>query len=526
MTLAELIQSPPRVIVGAGLALIAVILSARLSARPLAQRWAQAASLLIAAVTAGAIILRLVEYGVVLRYGPLDPWNESIAAIAAAWLRGQPLYPLPSDGLYYGLLYGPLIYRILAAMQDLGGIGTWATAVPGILAEMAALFVTAYAIRRSAAGTAALRFAMAWMVGLVLLTYPSVGFRTDPFLLLLASLSLAAVTGPAGVRRTLALGLCAGLATALKPTGALYIGPALLAALPLHSPGAAFRFILWAGASGLAGALLPFIATGATPGDYLAYLAAVKPWAFYIRSFVSNLVVSTLLLFPTLLLPSAERRAHAAMILGLALCLLVASALGALEGAFVWHLTPLLPYAILLLARAVDARPGWSPRAVGQSLALLLVMATGAHHAVREMADILGSAPRDVALRRSIQDFMQAHPGAAIAISPADSRLNRQITWLTGQGVPLILTYNAWIDLGKPEAIQHFIDLYLTRCDGRYWLTKSKAPFAPDAHTPASVQAAFLALYRPRPLADRLQVWSCDGDTTGRQDAPQQPSPP
>lgn len=507
--LADLIPGPPRVIVGAGLALIALALSMGLSPRPVAPAWARAASLLIAVVTGGALVLRLVEYAVVLHHGPLDPWNQSIAVIAAAWLRGQPLYPLPADGLYYGLLYGPLIYRILAIMQDLGGIGTSWMALPGILAEITALVVTGYAIRRSGLSRPTLRVAMVALFGLLLLTYRSVGFRTDPFLLLLASLSLLTSIGRPGLRQTLVLGLCAGLATALKPSGALYIGPALLMALPRHSPGAALRFIVLAGATGVVGALLPFIGAGVTPMGYLAYLGALAPWDLHAKNLLTNFVISCIFLFPALLLPPAERRAQAAAILGLALCLSVASILGSVDGAFVWHLMPLLPYAALLLARAVDARPVWSVRAMGGAVAILLVMTTGALHAAREMVNIVALAPASATWRRSIQEFLVEHPGADIAISPAEDRLNREITWLTGQGVSLMLTYNGWIDLGRPEAIRNFIDRYLTRCDGRYWLTLDAAPFQPTHNTPATVQRAFLALYHPTALGGGLQVWSC-----------------
>ncbi|WP_044562247.1 hypothetical protein, partial [Azospirillum sp. B4] len=130
------------------LALMGLALAARLSRHPLAPRWGKAATLLVGAAAVMVIFSRVIEYAIILRHGPLTPWNHNIAAVAAAWLRGQPLYPLPADGLYYGLLYGPLIYRVLAAMQDFVGIGTPAAALPAMVAEVASLVIIWHATRR------------------------------------------------------------------------------------------------------------------------------------------------------------------------------------------------------------------------------------------------------------------------------------------------------------------------------------------------------------------------------------------
>lgn len=500
-------------IAGSALALLAFLLSARLSRQPLHPTRVRAATVLFALFTLAAVAIRVVDYALVLRHGPLNPWNQSMAAVAAAWLRGQPLYPLPADGLYYGVLYGPLLYRILAFMQDLGGIGTPLMAIPGILAEGAALALTGYAVRRSGAGRTPMLVALAALIGLLSLTYPFTGFRTDPFLLLLAALALLLAMGAPGAGRALALGLCAGLATALKPSGALYIGPALLMALPLQGPVAAGRFLLLAAVGGVLGAGLPFVGTGVTPADYLAYLAVMRPVGLHARILLGNLAVSALLLCPLWLLSPAERRKEAALILGLVLCLMMACVLGAVDGAGKWHLTPLLPYAALLLARALMGRSALSLRDGGRALAILVVMVTGTANTMREVSGIMTAAPRDQALRQSITAFLAAHPGAIVAISPTDMFLNRQASWLVGQGMPLLVSHNGWIDLGRPDAVRHFIDLYLTRCDGRYWLSVERVPFAPNRDTPPMVREAFLALYRPQALEGGLQVWSCTPDT-------------
>ncbi|WP_044562251.1 glycosyltransferase family 39 protein [Azospirillum sp. B4] len=500
-------------------ALLGLALAGRLSRRPLQPRLAKVATLLFAGATAIVVASRLIEHAVVLRHGPLDPWNQGLAAIAAAWLQGQPLYPLPTDGFYYGLLYGPLIYRVLAMMQDLFGIGTPLAALPGMVAEAATLAVTWHAARRAGVGGGAALFATATMAGFVLHTYPDVGFRSDPFLLLLAALALWATTGPAGMGQALALGLCAGLATALKPSGALYVGPALLAALPLRDSRAAARFILLAGVTCLAGALLPFIGTGTTPEDYLRYLAALRPMGLHGSRLLGNGLMALLLVLPPLwLLPLAEWRRRAQLLTGLALCLPIACVLGAVDGAGVWHLTPFIPYAALLLAHAANAQAGWSLYTLGQTAVILLVMASGTRYALKEAADTLAAAPRAEAVRRAITDFLVEHPGARVAIAPTqtqeplptDTQLHRQVAWLVGQGQPLILARNAWMDLGTPMAIQQFIDRYLTRCDGRYWLAMDQTPFIASKHTPATVSAAFLALYHRAAHSPDLDVWSCD----------------
>ncbi|RJF83270.1 hypothetical protein D3877_00800 [Azospirillum cavernae] len=491
------------------LALLGLALAARLSRRPLARRWGMAAILLVGAATVMVVVSRLIEYAVILRHGPLDPWNHNIAAIAAAWLRGQPMYPLPTDGLYYGLLYGPLLYRVLAAMQALFSIGTPLAALPGMVAEAASLIITWYAVRRGGASRGAALFATAATAGLILRIYPSVGFRADPFLLLLSSLGLLAMTWAPNVGRAVMLGLCAGLATALKPSGGLYLGPALLAALPTRTPAAASRYIVLTGIAGLAGALLPFVGAGASPAGYLAYLAALKPVGVHGEMLMENSIMALLMLAPALFISPAERRARGAMLAGLCLCMPVTCVLGAVDGAGVWHLLPFVPYTTLLVGVAATAQPGWNPRTLGQTLVILLIMADGASHAANETVKTGTKAPQAERVHQAVVDFLSHHPDAAVAIAPRSRQLNREVAWLVGQGKPLILTSNSWIDLGKPEAIQLFIDRYLSRCDGLHWLGMANPPFSPDRATPAAVSVAFMALYHRQSRGEELEVWSC-----------------
>lgn len=491
------------------LALLGLTLAARLPWRPLAPRWGMAAILLVGAATAMVVVSRLIEYAVILRHGPLNPWNHNIAAIAAAWLRGQPLYPLPTDGLYYGLLYGPLLYHVLAAMQALFGIGTPLAALAGIVAEAASLVITWYAVRRSGASRSAALFATAAAAGLILRIYPSVGFRADSFLLLLSSLGLLATTWAPNVGRAVTLGLCAGLATALKPSGGLYLGPALLAALPTRTPKAAGRYILLTGIAGLAGVLLPFVGAGASPTGYLAYLAALKPVNVHGKMLMENSIMALLMLAPALFISPAERRARGAMLAGLCLCAPVACVLGAVDGAGVWHLLPFVPYTTLLVSIVATAQPGWSPRTLAQTLVILLIMADGARHAADETVKTVARAPQAERTHQAVVDFLSHHPDAVVAIAPLSGQLSREVAWLVGQGKPLILTRNGWIDLGRPEAIQLFIDRYLSRCDGLYWLGMINLPFYPNSETPAAVSAAFMALYHRQSWGEGLEVWSC-----------------
>ncbi|WP_044562249.1 glycosyltransferase family 39 protein [Azospirillum sp. B4] len=394
-------------------------------------------------------------------------------------------------------------------MQDLFGIGTPLAALPGMVAEVASLVIIWHATRRGGAGRGPALFATIATAGLLLRMYPSVGFRTDPFLLLLSSLGLLATTWAPSMGQAMALGLCAGLATALKPSGGLYLGPALLAALPARAPVAAGRYILLTSIACLAGALLPFAGTDTSPTGYLAYLAALKPKGMHGKELMENSLMALLMSAPALLIPPAERRARGAMTAGLCLCLPVACVLGALDGAGVWHLLPFIPYTALLVGIAATAQAGWSPRTLGQAMVVLLIMADGARHAAREASESAAWAPQAERLHQAVVDFLSHHPDAAVAIAPRAGQLNREVAWLVGQGKPLILTRGSWIDLGKPEAIQLFIDRYLSRCDGLSWLGMGNPPFFPGRETPPAVSAAFMALYHRQSWGEGLEVWSC-----------------
>jgi len=152
-----------------------------------------------------------------------DHVESTIAELGLVLQRGEALYPSPDRYPYYGLLYGPALAESQLPLGYLHLPLVLSSKMPGLLAFVISA-LAAFQLCRT-------RLSRAYLLFLVPFGIEAIYNRGEPLLLVLACLTLLLTRAMPG--RILALilaGLLAGIASALKLHGAVYVFAAWLAA--------------------------------------------------------------------------------------------------------------------------------------------------------------------------------------------------------------------------------------------------------------------------------------------------------
>jgi len=153
----------------------------------------------------------------------LNHIEPTVAWLGVALKNGHPLYSIPVEYPYNGILYGPALFEIQAVFQWISGLSNIIKSkLPGLLA----LLFSAYIL---------LRINRSWLYrGYLLYLFPF-GLmlfwnRAEPFLIMIVSLSLLLGKSYAKSRYLpILMGVLGGIASAFKMHGAAYIFAAYLA---------------------------------------------------------------------------------------------------------------------------------------------------------------------------------------------------------------------------------------------------------------------------------------------------------
>lgn len=299
-----------------------------------------------------------------------DIAGPAMTAVGIALLEGRPLYPGLDDYSFHGMLYGPLLAEIQAAGIYLGsGLAGLPVMVSSKLPGVLAFFAAAGVFLKAARGPG---FATVYAT-LFLLPFQIVAFwnRCEPLLLLLVALSFWSLELPRA-RALLALGLCAGLASALKLHAWLYIAPAVAVFLSRKDIGANAVLRIPAAAAGAF--LLTFAPDGVSLPAFLGYLRYAAGHGLSWQMFAVNLAFICALWSPLLvaLAPGGRWRALLAPpLIALLAAELAVAIVGAKPGAGIHHLLPFIPANALIFARCLEGLPG--PRARYASPAAVIV---------------------------------------------------------------------------------------------------------------------------------------------------------
>ena len=455
-------------------------------------------------------------------------WDESVQAIAGAWLHGQPLYPRPSDGLFYGLLYGPFLYEILALTERCLGIGSSAVALPATLAEVAAIALTWRACRQAGVSVRSAWLGAGAMLAALCAYYPYNGTRADPFLVLLAALALGTLPALERGSRTapVVLGLCCGLSAALKFTAVSCASPALLCALLWSGTPNRSAMALRAGLGLIVGIVAPFLVPGAAFPAYLRFLLELHP----VHISVSQLGVSVLFVTGWFLpivayhrgLPDAR---DYRLLFATTVALLPVLIVAATEGTGFWHFLPFLPPLAFLVARVVAETRLRNHVQLTVLMVLMAMATTGLSNQVTWIRHTLASAPQREAIRAALASFVAAHTGATIAIAPSNNRtsesLQTAVASLLSMGQPLIFTRYAWLDIHSQKNAEFFIKQQLDSCPNKtYWLTFAREPYtAAGARVrlfddSGNTEIAFNSQYVQVGSTSAFDIWACKNAVT------------
>jgi hypothetical protein len=448
-----------------------------------------------------------------------------IQAVAGAWLNGQPLYPKPADGLFYGLLYGPLLYEILAVAERCFGIGDAVTVLPGILAELAAIVLTWRTSRRMGASRKSAWIGTGVMIALLCEHCSHNGPRADSFLVLLAALALATLPGLENGNRfaPVWLGVCCGLSGALKISGIFYCAPALLCVLirPGKIRWTVLGTALLGGAIGFA---LPYLVPGAGFVEHWRFWTELHPLRLSLGGVRNNLVLAASWLLPLLAIrPGLPDSSDYRLFAGVSIALLPTLFVAAADGTGPWHFLPFFPPLAFLLARTVSGVSLGDYRQFLLLSVLAGVAVAGLNTQWIEIGRSLAFGKERQHTRAALADFLAANPGASVAIAPSSGEptpggtrpMQMQHAWLVGAGQPLGFTVLAWSDMRSREHADRFIEKQLAGCRSTFWLNQPGEPFPQFGNDPemfaesSQIQKAFYSSYVRVSRTPAFDVWAC-----------------
>jgi len=448
------------------------------------------------------------------RYLRLDAYIDHIEGnvVIGGWLlvHGVPLYALQDGITQFTGVYGPLAYLAVVPGLLLDGPGVIASKVPGVLALLAALGLTAFRFRRGPPMAAAQGLFLL-VAGFAAVSPTSFWTRPDPFEALLVAAALATAASP------ICVGICIGLAVNFKIHAFLYFLPILMELWWRRGWRAAPPLIACAATT----FLIPFLAPGVSLPDYLATLKQVVGGRSHTGALLALVsAYSVAFALPVLLplcarqIPAADRRYGVATLATLALLAYPAT----LSGGGPYQLLPLLP----ILA---EARKRLRPDGIGAEFAvfpLLLFAAATAHVALAQMQERQtwhAYADEALALAR------EAPPGT-VDIGYGDNKRSYDIaelvkTELSLHGNPRWVDAQILMELREigVDGSRRWVP-YLTECRvGRWLMPRGEEPFAVRSHFyddglvfDDAFRAAFTANYHPVAESAHFTIWECAHD--------------
>jgi hypothetical protein len=287
-------------------------------------------------------------------------WHDEahILVVAAAYLKGEPMYPAFTAPDFYALVYGPLTYLVyvpflagfqhpIAAMR----VGTLAVN----LANLALIFLI---LRERLSRSAALALLSLAIVPLLSMSPVLLGTRGDSWLLFCFSLAVFSTLRRNWIVAAMVSGILGALAIDFKPT----VVPVVCLMLAMVYRRHGLRALLTAGFTSVACVLALFRLPGISLSNYLGWLVLSSHRRIINQTLMDTLMAAILLLLPIVFLvvfgSRPERRREFGLILpilcGFALVTCVIT--GSKDGAGVWHLWPMLPFMLLWTAHEASLR--------------------------------------------------------------------------------------------------------------------------------------------------------------------------
>jgi Dolichyl-phosphate-mannose-protein mannosyltransferase len=452
-----------------------------------------------------------------------DAAEPTIAAVAALFDAGRPVYHAIDSAERYAHIYGPLAFIIPGwCLSLLGGsiIGSKAPGAAAGLLSIAAMFALVHRTGERRRG-----LVLAGLFAALCLAFQHVSFwnRPDSYELLAASAAmLAAVRARGDGLAGVLLGVAAGVLVGLKMTGPVYALPAF-AVLAAQSR---MRAIGLAALTALIVAVLPFVLyDNVTFSNYLTWLRASARNGLQFSTLKQNVEWALFLLIP--LVPSfvrhrdpVERWLHGSLAVGMALIALAASK----PGAGPYHLLPFVPavaYAVAVRSRpggAAAPADGWHRSGVAGYATSCAVIA------FLQMSYLVWSTTRTpgTALAADVRRVVAAHPSARIEMGY--SAQNEAFSYVR----PILVFHQREYLFDAPAIQEHQLSRVelpdasiraVESCRATVWLIprggepfslRNRYPLTGQALLfPDSVRAAFRKAYVHTANTEFFDLWTC-----------------
>ena len=368
-----------------------------------------------------------------------DHAEPAIPGMGLALLEGRPLYPDLREYTFHGTLYGPLAAETQAVAIALG---TRLAGLPVMLSSKltgiaAFLLATAIFFRMARSWGFARIYYLAF-----LLPFGTWAFwnRYEPDLLLSATAGIWAATALPRRQALLCIGVCAGIASAGKLHGCLYLAPPVVALMFRH--GHLLEALLIPAAAAAAAFLLLFLPEGISLTGFIEYLLRGTQEGLSGKLFLLNVAY----LF-ALWSPLAVVRWRALLepeLLALAAVQLVVTVIAAKPGAGAHHLLPFIPANALLFAARIGPLDARSPALALLWLAALLPgIASLADNALRMARDWRAY---DLASRELLQ-MQAAYPGLVMGVGGGNFYPYAFLRPLLGLRGPPQVEYSSYMGL-------------------------------------------------------------------------------
>jgi hypothetical protein len=479
----------------------------------------------------GTILAYLCMIGVYFAYpNYLQHTQSTITNVAWLAINGQPAYSDWKDGQFYGLMYGPLLYFVNGVFLLLGP-SIAVSKVPGILALLCTCYVIWLTLKWKGIANRTAFFLLSTFIVLIA-PYGIFGYwnRSEPFLILIASLSFIAALKPRPVIAAAMVGALAGIATGFKIHGIFYLIPAALAGLGRIER---TRDRLIAGGVGISAsimvALLPFLWSNVfSLVTYWKYLSVAMDHGFLIFLFEQNFCFGLVLLLPALVIwrfsRAALHRAEAWFLIGLILPILATEFIGSTAGAGPHHLLPFLPLSLYGLAAVLVAPkarniPGIDPTKMAMLMFAWLLLShipaflLESEHSMKGHYSFSIERAKIAELENVLRKYPKAEMGPSSSAAYADTFYGVLDVF---NGASLHMESAAWMDLSFDSSKEDGIFMLLSQCRVPVWIFPLGKPFSIDnfytqsALFPVSFQETFKAKNRLIWKGDYYQVWACN----------------
>jgi len=449
----------------------------------------------------------------------VDHIEAHVAIVAMNGLAGMPTHPdwTSTDGAY-GMLYGPLLYQLISAPLLISK-SIAATKILPLVAYLGSIAAMAAVGARSVQGD---RKDLTLYFVLVFVAAGAFSFwvRSEPFLVLSVSLACLATLALPPLAAIAAVGLLAGLATAIKIHAFLYLAP--LAAYILLTRIADWRTRLICAGIALAGFAIGFLAPFGFSLPHLVafgnYVRVMARHGLSPRLLVFNIFAAAVIVLPYLFgilspPPAADRLIQRGLQALTLLCVAAVVVIGAKPGSGPHHLIPFVPVMLLFCLETPAPRAPSSILLLTASAAAALVPVIAV---IQLMAGMAASAGDTRAQQVEAARMATANPG--VEFGPSDDPFGQALKSRVAAafaGSRFKYDTSAWLDLSAAGVTPAQSPL-LTDCTVKAWIIPNEGePFSLTSdYTKAplfspSFQAWFKATHRLSQRGRYYSLWTC-----------------